>query len=173
RPGSMATKPLEPPPHPLPTQGGASHTGATIALGPSEKSGGDRDFVLHYRLAGADLASGLLLYPGRPGRPGQPGNDESFFVMMAQPPHRPATELIPPREYVFILDVSGSMIGYPLDTAKHLMRDLLGRLRTSDRFNVLLSSAASSLYAEQSVEASKSQIDLAIKFIDAQNGGGG
>jgi len=92
---------------------------------------------------------------------------------MVQPPHRPATELIPPREYVFILDVSGSMIGAPLGVAKGLMRDLLGRLRPSDRFNVLLFSGASSLYAESSVEANPAQIDAAIKFIDAQNGGGG
>jgi Ca-activated chloride channel family protein len=65
------------------------------------------------------------------------------------------------------------MIGYPLDVAKGLMRDLLGRLRPTDRFNVLLFSGASSLFAEQSVEASKDQLDAAIRFIGAQNGGGG
>jgi Ca-activated chloride channel family protein len=162
--GGMPIQSLDSPSHAIATQWGAGHAGATIALDPSEKAGGDRDFVLHYRLAGADLASGVLLYQGK---------DESFFVMMVQPPHRPAVELIPPREYVFILDVSGSMIGYPLDVTKRLMRDLLGRLRPTDRFNVLLFSGASSLYAEQSVEASPAQIDAAVKFIDAQNGGGG
>ena len=160
---------VESPSHKISSAMGAGGAGATIGLDASETSGGDRDFVLRYRLASADIASGVLLYPGQAGKDG----GESFFLMMVQPPHRPATELIPPREYVFILDVSGSMIGAPLGVAKGLMRDLLGRLRPSDRFNVLLFSGASSLYAESSVEATPAQIDAAIKFIDAQNGGGG
>ena len=162
--GGMPIQAVESPSHAITTQWSAGRAGATVALDASEKSGGNRDFVLRYRLAGADIASGALLYQGK---------DENFFLMMVQPPHRPATELIPAREYVFILDVSGSMIGFPLDVAKRLMRDLLGRLRPTDRFNVELFSGASSLYAEQSVEASKEQIDKAIAFIDSQNGGGG
>ena len=166
--GGMAIQALDSPSHKLVTQWGANHAGATIALDPSETSGGNRDFVLRYRLAGADLASGLLLDQGK-----GDATDEHFFLMMVQPPHRPATELIPPREYVFILDVSGSMIGYPLDVTKKLMRDLLGRLRPVDRFNVELFSGATALYADHSVDASAAQIDQAIKFIDAQHGGGG
>jgi Ca-activated chloride channel homolog len=162
--GGMAIQSLESPSHAIATQWGAGRASATVALDASEKMGGNRDFVLRYRLAGADIASGALLYQGK---------DENFFLMMVQPPHRPATELIPPREYVFILDVSGSMIGYPLDVAKGLMRDLLGRLRPTDRFNVLLFSGASNLFADQSVEATTDQLDAAIRFIDAQNGGGG
>src|SRR5204862_5107017 len=119
---------VESPSHKIAAVMGAGGAGATIGLDPSEKSGGDRDFVLRYRLAGADIASGVLLFPGAAGKDG----GESFFLMMVQPPHRPATELVPPREYVFILDVSGSMIGTPLGVAKSLMRDLLGRLRPSD-----------------------------------------
>ena len=33
---------------------------------------------------------------------------------------------------MFLLDVSGSMHGFPLDTAKALMRNLLGELRPTD-----------------------------------------
>ena len=56
---------------------------------------------------------------------------------------------------MFILDVSGSMMGFPIDTAKHLMRDLLGRLRPTDKFNVILFSGNDALYAEKSVDATK------------------
>jgi Ca-activated chloride channel family protein len=93
--------------------------------------------------------------------------------MMVQPPHRPALEMIPPREYVFIIDVSGSMGGFPLDTTKALMRDLLGKLRPTDHFNVLLFSGGSSLYSEKSVPAEKDKIADAISFIDREQGGGG
>ncbi|MBC7976795.1 MAG: VWA domain-containing protein [Myxococcales bacterium] len=164
----MTIQTLDSPSHAIQTQWGANRAGATVGLDASETAGGNRDFVLRYRLAGADLASGLLLHQGK-----DPAKNENFFLMMVQPPHRPAAELIPAREYVFILDVSGSMIGYPLDVTKRLMRDLLGRMRPVDRFNVELFSGATSLFAEQSVEASPAQIDKAIKFIDAQHGGGG
>ncbi len=102
----------------------AARCGAEVALDPAERAGGSRDFVLRYRLAGAEIASGLLLYEGE---------DENFFLMMVQPPPRPAAELIPPREYVFIVDVSGSMSGFPLDTSKQLMRSLVGRLRPDEQ----------------------------------------
>jgi Ca-activated chloride channel family protein len=32
----------------------------------------------------------------------------------------PLTEDIPPREYIFVVDVSGSMDGFPLQTSKQL-----------------------------------------------------
>ena len=82
-----------------------------------ESEGGNRDFILRYRLAGERIASGLLLYQGP---------DEGFFLVMAQPPARVAASDIPPREYIFVVDVSGSMTGFPLETAKKLLRDLIG-----------------------------------------------
>jgi len=32
-------------------------------------------------------------------------------------------------KYIFIVDVSGSMYGYPLEISKKLLRDLIGKLR--------------------------------------------
>ncbi len=92
---------------------------------------------------------------------------------MVQPPRRPAPELVPPREYVFIIDVSGSMQGFPLETTKALMKDLLGRLRRTDKFNVLLFSGDVALYSAKSVDATPAKIAKASAFIDQQNGGGG
>jgi Ca-activated chloride channel family protein len=78
----------------------------------------NRDFILRYRLAGQQIASGLLLYQGA---------EENFFLLMAQPPRALDAGDILPREYIFVLDVSGSMNGFPLDTAKALMRELAGK----------------------------------------------
>lgn len=160
----MPIQSIESPSHAIETQWLAGRQRATIALASHEADGGDRDFVLRYRLAGADIASGLVT---------QQIGDEKFFLMMVQPPARPAPELIPPREYVFILDVSGSMHGFPLETAKIAMRGLLGRMRPIDRFNVLLFSGDSRLYRERSVAATPASIADAIAFIDREEGGGG
>ncbi|HEY0251383.1 MAG TPA: VWA domain-containing protein, partial [Kofleriaceae bacterium] len=165
--GGMEIQQIDSPSHKIATQLAASKDAATVDLDPGETGAGNRDFVLRYRLAGADLASGLMTYAGP-----KPG-DENFFLAMVQPPHRPAQELIPPREYVFIVDVSGSMQGFPLQTTKTLMHDLLPRLRPTDTFDVMLFSGDSALYAPKSVPATPDEITKAIAFVDKQNGGGG
>jgi Ca-activated chloride channel family protein len=133
-------------------------------LAASEHAGGNRDFILRYRLAGDTIQSGLSLFDA--------GN-EKFFLLQVEPPKRVTSELIPAREYVFIVDVSGSMSGFPLETAKKLLRELIGGLRPADKFNVLLFSGASALLAEHSLPATAENIALATRFIDDQNGGGG
>jgi Ca-activated chloride channel homolog len=137
---------------------------AIIRLLPEEKQGGNRDFILRYRLTGDKIQSGILLYPGK---------DENFFLAMIQPPKQVRLSVVPPREYVFIVDVSGSMHGFPLDVSKKLLRDLIGNLRPTDRFNVLLFAGASNLFSETSVTANEENIKKAISFIDRQQGGGG
>jgi len=141
-----------------------SKSTARISLDRSELSGGNRDFILEYRLAGDKIETGLLLFEG---------GKENFFLAMVQPPDRVTPEMIPPREYVFIVDVSGSMHGFPLETSKKLLRDLIGGLKPTDRFNVILFAGASSLFSEVSVTASAENIRSAISFIDKEQGGGG
>lgn len=137
---------------------------ARVTLKPEEKTGGNRDFVLNYRLAGERIATGLLLFQGK---------DENFFLLMAQPPKRVRPELIPPREYIFIMDVSGSMHGFPIETSKALIKNLIGRLRPEDSFNVLTFSGDNSILAEHSLPATAANIAQAIQTIDQQRGGGG
>ncbi|MBZ5590331.1 MAG: VIT and VWA domain-containing protein [Acidobacteriia bacterium] len=137
---------------------------ASVTLDPSETGGGNRDFVLRYALAGSAVQTGLLLWEGK---------DENFFLLMAQPPARVAAEQIPPRDYVFIMDVSGSMHGYPLEVSKKLLADLIGHLRPTDSFNVLLFSGGSAAMAERPLPATPENIRRAIDLIEKQQGGGG
>jgi Ca-activated chloride channel family protein len=139
---------------------------ARVRLDPSEANGGNRDYILRYRLQGKEVQTGLLLYPA------QPGQDENFFLMMVQPPLRVEPAQIPPREYIFVLDVSGSMIGFPLDTAKALIAELIGGLRPTDRFNVLLFSGASRLLAPQSLPATAENVQQIMAAIENEKGGG-
>ena len=137
---------------------------ASVSLADSEKTGGNRDFILKYRLAGDAIDSGLLLYEGK---------DENFFLFMLQPPKRVTAENIPPRDYIFIVDVSGSMHGFPLDVSKRLLKDLVGNLRPTDTFNVLLFSGGSQLLSERSLPATSDNTRRAVELIERQQGGGG
>lgn len=139
-------------------------TEAQVTLSNPRDYAGNRDFILEYELAGEELGSGLMLYEGE---------EENFFLLTVQPPKRYEPEDIPDREYIFVLDVSGSMDGYPLDTAKVLIRDLVRNLQETDRFNVVLFSDRVSRLAMKSVEATRENIVRAIRMIDQQEGGGG
>ena len=114
------------------------HRAAQVTL-KDGKSGGNRDFVLRYTLAGDKIDTGLLLYPGK---------DENFFLLVMEPPDRVKSEAVVPREYIFIVDVSGSMHGYPLDTAKTLMKNIITGLRPQDSMNVLLFASSSAVLSE-------------------------
>ena len=126
--------------------------------------GGDRDYVLRYRLADKNIESGLLLYKGE---------SENFFLLMVQPPANVTSQVIPPRDYVFIMDVSGSMQGFPIDTSKTLLRNLISGLRPTDTFNVVLFAGASAALSEQSLPATAEKVEKALRMIDQQQGGGG
>jgi Ca-activated chloride channel family protein len=135
-----------------------------LTLADAERLSGNRDFILRYRLAGTEIAAGLLLHRGR---------DENFFLLMAQPPQAVAADAVPPREYIFVVDVSGSMHGFPLDTTKTLMRDLVGVLRPSDTFNVVVFADGSETFASGSVPATQPNLVRALQFIGRKDGGGG
>jgi Ca-activated chloride channel family protein len=137
---------------------------AQLTLDDSDAFQGNRDFVLHYRLIGSQITSGLVLFQGE---------DENFFLYMAQPPARVATDEIPPREYIFVVDVSGSMNGYPLNTAKHLLTDLIGKLKPTDLFNVVLFAGDAQVLSPNSLPATRESVDKAIQLLDAQRGAGG
>ncbi|HTF99712.1 MAG TPA: VIT domain-containing protein [Nitrospirota bacterium] len=142
----------------------AGNAAATIALDTTETSAGNKDYILKYRLAGGRIESGLLL---------SQGDKENFFLLMLQPPKRVKLEQIPGRDYVFIVDVSGSMYGYPLEISKKLLKDLISSLRPTDTFNVLLFSGGNSVLSEQSLPATQENIARAVNLIDRQQGSGG
>ncbi|MBF0545234.1 MAG: AgmX/PglI C-terminal domain-containing protein [Candidatus Riflebacteria bacterium] len=137
---------------------------AKITLDESEKYGGNRDFILKYRLAGGKIESGLLL---------SQGDKENFFLLMVQPPKRVEAKNIPAREYIFIVDISGSMNGFPLEISKELLKTLIGNLRPTDVFNVLLFAGSAKVFSESgSVPANSENIEKAMELIRNQYGGG-
>ncbi len=141
-----------------------SSTVAQLTLDEANAFQGNRDFVLRYRLAGNQITSGLLLFQGA---------DENFFLYMAQPPLRVASDDIPAREYIFVVDVSGSMNGFPLNVSKQLLRDLIGKLRPTDLFNVVLFAGDSTVLSPKSLEANQENVALAIRLLEEQRGSGG
>ena len=125
-----------------------------------------KDFVLRYRLAGSKIETGLILYPG---------NEEKLFLLLMEPPQRVKPKELVPREYIFIVDVSGSMNGFPLnDIGKPLMSKIINDLRPQDYMNVLLFAGGSALLSpDKSLPANSENKARAVSWINSRQGGGG
>lgn len=77
-----------------------------------------------------------------------------------------------PREFLFVLDASGSMMNQPIETTKKLMNQLLPNLNETDKFNVLIYSTKNELVFKESQFSTKENINLALKKINSLNGTG-
>ncbi len=137
---------------------------AEIHLAPAEKKAGNKDFILRYTLQGEQIQSGILLYPGK---------DENYFLLMLQPPKRVTAQEVPPREYCFIVDVSGSMYGFPLEVSKTLIKGIIQGLRQKDYFNILFFAGGSEVLSPQPLAATAENKAKALAMLQGQQGGGG
>jgi Ca-activated chloride channel homolog len=124
----------------------------------------DRDFILQYKLAGKQVSSGLMVYEGE---------EENFFLAMVEPPAKPTSEDLLPREYIYIVDVSGSMRGFPLSVSKAIIGTMLKTMRPSDYFNILFFAGGNQVLSEKSLPVTQKNVAMAQQWLSAQNGGGG
>lgn len=144
---------------------------AVVTLARPDDYAGNRDFILKYKLIGEEIQGGLVLASGYADSGAL--KRENFFMLTIQPPERYEPEDITPREYIFVLDISGSMYGYPLDTAKELIGDLVTSLDETDLFNLILFANDTAKLARRSVPASEKNVKEATDLIDKLEGGGG
>lgn len=142
------------------------HNGNTakVFLSKSNENPANRDFILDYSLRGNKIETGLLLYEH---------GDEKFFAYLMEPSKEAKPKQINPREYLFIVDVSGSMNGYPLEVSKELMRNLLCHLEPTDTFNVQLFASSSTVLSPTPILANGANIESAARFLTHGQGGGG
>ena len=137
----------------------------SVAITLADKTdAGNRDFILRYRLQDEQILAGLTRFVS---------GDENYFLLVSEPPTRVLPQQVPNRDYFFVIDVSGSMNGFPLDTAKQLMTNLLKNLKTEDRFNVLLFAGDSKVLSSHPLPATPANISRATTMLLNQNGGGG
>ena len=90
----------------------------------------DRDFELTWQ-AHKSLTPELALFTQQKG-------DDHYLMLMATPP---ADEVFKqtntPREVIFIIDSSGSMMGSSMDQATKALVQAINRLKPTDRFNII------------------------------------
>ncbi len=135
-----------------------------IKLDTTEFKKGNKDFILNYSLKGKKIQTGLLL---------SQSNKENFYLLMLQPPQRVKKDELPPREYIFVVDISGSMYGFPLNASKALIRKILCELKTYEKFNVIFFSGGSQVLFPDLEYATPQNIQKADSMLALARAGGG
>eukprot|EP01089_Gocevia_fonbrunei_P002360 TRINITY_DN12340_c0_g1_i1.p1 TRINITY_DN12340_c0_g1~~TRINITY_DN12340_c0_g1_i1.p1 ORF type:complete len:190 (-),score=28.08 TRINITY_DN12340_c0_g1_i1:27-596(-) len=100
-----------------------------------------------------------------------PNTQENYFMVLAEPPNRSqiTEETLPPREYIFVVDVSGSMWGTPLEIAASVLTKLISNLKPTDLFNLVFFESDVKAWQPRSVVASQEWIEKAVKLLNAKD----
>ena len=78
-----------------------------------------------------------------------------------------------PREFIFILDRSGSMSGEPIRQARNALRACLRTLAPKDTFRILLFDNSLEWFQPEPAQAAQEQVQRADKYLDQVQGRGG
>ncbi len=124
----------------------------------------NRDFVVRYEIDGERPEAAILAHKDERG---------GHFLMMVQPEADVDEAAIAPREYVFVVDTSGSMRGKPIEQVQRVVSRCLGGMRASDSFQVIAFAGSARRLFRKSVPATRQNIAAAGQLIQRMRGGGG
>jgi Ca-activated chloride channel homolog len=124
----------------------------------------NRDFVLRWTVSPDRVEVGALTYRDQ---------GEGYLALLVQPPPVPADALVTAREITFVLDVSGSMQGVPIETSKALVRRALDGLRPADAFNIVVFANGNGRLWPEAHDSSPENVAAAKSYLANLSGGGG
>lgn len=144
---------------------------ATISIA-ADDSLPNKDFVLNYDVAGERPELAVLAHTGAYSRDAQ-RYGEGYFMLMIQPQEDERLTKSPPREVVFLIDVSGSMSGEPTAKVKESMQHMLKLCRATDTVQVVTFASSAYQLFDKPVPVNDDNISKAIDFSRSRKGGGG
>jgi Ca-activated chloride channel family protein len=124
----------------------------------------NRDFVLKYAVAGEGIEDAVLTHTDA---------RSGFVSFVLQPPARLAPEAITPKEMLFVIDVSGSMRGFPLEKAKSAMRQCIEGMNPHDTFNLVTFAGGLGYCFDSAVPNTPQNRAKALEYLANLEGGGG
>jgi Ca-activated chloride channel homolog len=124
----------------------------------------NRDLVLRYDVSGKRVEDAVLAHHDQRG---------GFFTMILQPPSQAPAQDITPKELVFVLDTSGSMMGFPLEKAKETMKQAIDGLNPRDTFNLITFAGDTEILFPRPVPATPENLRQAQQFLVSRSGRGG
>jgi len=126
----------------------------------------DQNYELVYTQSAAEFGLNLASY-----RDPKAGSEDGYFVLIAAPQLEVKSDAVVKKDFVFVLDRSGSMNGPKFTAAKIALKNILKALNTGDRFNVISFSSDVTRYASGMVTLAHRE--NALNWVDQLRDGGG
>ncbi len=145
------------------TQTALRETGAVIGLDPDDRIP-NKDFLLTYEPAGKAVDAAVLAH-----KSGKYG----YLTLMLQPKADFPLSEVTPKELVFALDVSGSMEGFPVETAKETALRCLAGMNPGDTFQIFSFASGNKLAFDKPLANTPENVALGRAVINGLDGGGG
>ncbi len=123
----------------------------------------NQDFVLRWNAETIDPEASIVAHAV---------DGKGTFLLQILPPVTGGQVSIP-REVVMLLDTSGSMEGYPLQTAKAVGSEVLENLLPHDTFRILDFSDTTRSLADDPLPATRENIERGRKHLESLSSGGG
>lgn len=130
----------------------------------------NRDFILRWESKDDSIEPGFFAHVSDSTDASAKGG---YFALMLEPPARVAPAVVRPRELIFVLDVSGSMNGFPIEKSKDLARKAIAKMRTTDTFNIITFAGATSMLWPEPRLASEENRNAADAYVAGAYGAGG
>ncbi|WP_242027793.1 MULTISPECIES: VIT domain-containing protein [unclassified Limnothrix] len=124
----------------------------------------NKDFILRYRVAGANTQASVLTQ----------GDDRGgFFGLYLIPAIGYPQRAIVPKDVVFLMDTSGSQQGQPLAKSKELMRRFINGLNPNDTFTIIDFANAATRLSDRPLANTAANRQRALGYIEALQANGG
>lgn len=133
----------------------------------------NKDFVLKYDVAGEQIADAVLSQAETQSVSRAKDGAGGYFTLILQPPASLPESDITPKELVFVLDTSGSMMGFPIEKGKELINHALDELYPGDTFNLITFSGDTQVLFPEPVYPTAENIRKTREVLNAQRGYGG
>jgi len=143
-------------------QTGISTASCAIAAGDRIPN---KDFDLRYKVIGKKPEMAVLAH--------QSSGSDGHFMLMIQPAEDELLKKAPPREVIFLVDVSGSMGASGIGHSKMAMQHFLKLSKPGDKIQIITFRNTATKCFESSVPCTEENVKKAGRFVDAIRAGGG
>ncbi|MBA0731888.1 hypothetical protein Gogos_016010 [Gossypium gossypioides] len=122
------------------------------------------DFSFSYSVSSSNMFGGVLLQSP----PLYDHDQRDMFCVYLLPGSQKSTEVFK-KEVVFVIDITDSMQGRPLEATKNAISSAMSKLGPEDSFNIITFSSETSLFSTSMELASKEAIERATTWLSTKS----
>ncbi|MCX7703853.1 MAG: VIT and VWA domain-containing protein [Planctomycetota bacterium] len=126
----------------------------------------DRDFILYYSMSESAVGFSLLSF--------NDGTEDGYFMALITPKYILDAKDIQPKDIVFVVDTSGSMIHEnKMEQAKAALSYCIKNLNEGDKFNIVSFATSVRTFRDGLIDVSKEAKESALEWVNRLGASGG